>query len=140
MLANPGRHQWIFPAGLRFFNWTVYGTFVAAFGLLGGALKRANIAGHQIQYPTRRIAVLPFDSSNPYLNGASLSDWFVVRILQKLPGVQVIERKDLMEKAAKKLVGRLEESSALAHISASEPTEEVPFLKEAKLSSEDFRR
>lgn len=92
-----GRHQWVLPAALRLFNCALYGTFMGILGLFGCAQKRVNATFPQIQHPTQRIAVLPFESGNPYLNGASLSDGLVVRILQQMPGVQVIERKELFK-------------------------------------------
>ena len=50
------------------------------------------------QYQTsRRVAVLPFESSNPFISGAALSDFFTVQIMRKMHGVEVIERKDLMK-------------------------------------------
>lgn len=92
-----GNHQWVVPAALRCFHVAACGSLSAVFGILGCAQKKVNAVFPQIQYPAHRIAVLPFESGNPYVNGASLSDWMVVQIIKELPGVQVIERKDLMK-------------------------------------------
>ena len=97
MVKCLGRYQWILPAALRVFYWMTYGAFMGILGVFGCTQKKANMAFPQIQYPTHRIAILPFESSNPYVNGGSLSDWFVVKVIQNMPGVQVIERKDLMK-------------------------------------------
>ena len=59
--------------------------------------KRSDVA---IRFPSNlslRIAVLPFDSSNPYISGATLGDYVTVQILHTIDGMQVIERKDLMK-------------------------------------------
>ena len=62
-----------------------------------GCAERS-LSGPSLQYQTsRRVAVLPFESSNPFISGAALSDFFTVQIMRKMHGVEVIERKDLMK-------------------------------------------
>ena len=58
----------------------------------GSALKPSPRGGG-----VHRVAVLPFESSNPYLSGVFFSDSFTVRILREILGLQVIERKDMMK-------------------------------------------
>jgi TolB-like protein len=64
--------------------------------MAGCAEKRVRVAPDP-NSSSYRIAVIPFESSNPYLTGIAFSDCFTVRILREFPGVQVIERKDLMK-------------------------------------------
>ena len=97
MVKALGRYQWVIPTVLHFCLRTAYGVFFGALGLIGCAPNRAALPQGHAEFPTRRIAVLPFESGNPYISGTSLSDCFVVRILQQIPGLQVIERKDLMK-------------------------------------------
>ncbi len=97
MVKALGPYQWIIPAALHYSTRAIYGVFFAAIGTSGCAAKRALVPQVPLHFPTHRIAVLPFDSRNPYISGAALSDCFVVRILQQIPGLQVIERRDLMK-------------------------------------------
>ena len=92
-----GPYQWVIPETLHYAIRAVYGMFFTLLGLAGCASNRAGLVPDRVELPTHRIAVLPFDSRNPYISGTSLSDCFVVSFLQKIPGIQVIERKDLMK-------------------------------------------
>ena len=68
-----------------------------AASLAGCAAERASIQRPGLRGPSHRLAVLPFESANPYIPGAVLGDYFTVSILQNLDDVDVIERKDLMK-------------------------------------------
>ncbi|OGR86482.1 MAG: hypothetical protein A3A86_06795 [Elusimicrobia bacterium RIFCSPLOWO2_01_FULL_60_11] len=97
MVNALGRHQWVIPTALHYVMRASYGVFFGVLGLIGCAPNRAALPQDHAEFPTHRIAVLPFESGNPYISGTSMSDCFVVRILQQIPGLQVIERKDLMK-------------------------------------------
>lgn len=69
----------------------------AGFFQSGCVARRAALPDVQSRPVSGRIAVLPFNSSNPYVPGTTLSDYFIVQLLQNMPEVSVIERKDLMK-------------------------------------------
>jgi TolB-like protein len=73
-------------------------SFLAPLALFvaGCAGNKVSVSPHQNPGPYR-IAVIPFESSNPFLSGHVFSDCFTVRILRDIPDLQVIERKDLMK-------------------------------------------
>lgn len=90
-----GPDRWMLPLVLQYATRVAYGVGFAALGLVGCA-PRSALVPDQIELPNRpKIAVMPFNSSNPYIPGTSISDCFVVNILRNLPQVQIIERKDL---------------------------------------------
>ena len=62
----------------------------------GCAAKKASVVSHPLD-SNYRIAVIPFESSNPYLPGVTFSDCFTAQILRAKPGLQIVERKDLMK-------------------------------------------
>ncbi len=65
--------------------------------LIGCASQKMEMSRYYHERQSRRIAVLPFESSNPYISGMILSDYFTVQILRSMQGWDVIERKDLTQ-------------------------------------------
>ena len=76
-------------------NLTAYFRFLCITALIGCQAGRMSVNGPMHRGPTYDIAVLTFESSNPYLPGHVFSDHFTARILQTIEGMRVIERKDL---------------------------------------------
>lgn len=73
-------------------------SFIFIFSLLAGcSLKQTKNTQMNLQILSRRIAVLPFESSNPFVSGITMSDYFAVQIHREMNGFQVIERKDMMK-------------------------------------------
>lgn len=93
-----GPRHWIVPSMLNLLTRSIYAIALLIPGLAGCLHKSSLQPGqNSMHFPTRRIAVIPFESSNPYLSGTAFSDCFTVQIIQNLTSVQVIERKDLMK-------------------------------------------
>lgn len=63
----------------------------------GCVSKKVSLNPNRATNFSHRIAIIPFESSNPYLSGIVFSDYFTVQILQTFPRLQVIERKDLLK-------------------------------------------
>ena len=76
-------------------NLTAYFWILCITVLIGCQAGRMSVNGPKHQRQTYDIAVLSFQSSNPYLPGSTFSDHFTARILQTIEGIRVIERKDL---------------------------------------------
>ncbi|OGR84792.1 MAG: hypothetical protein A2901_06205 [Elusimicrobia bacterium RIFCSPLOWO2_01_FULL_54_10] len=91
-----GSQFWILPFLANCVLWVGTALAFVLSGIAGCAAKKPAPVSPMGQHPTHRIAILPFESSNPYIPGTSLSDYFVVQILRDTSGLDVVERKDLM--------------------------------------------
>ena len=95
-----------FNSGILFFICAA--VFSSQLALSGCAGKKASLVSSR----PYRVAVLPFDSANPYVPGPQLSDCFTVQLLRSVPEIQVIERKDLakiLQEQKLRLTGILKE-------------------------------
>ena len=68
---------------------------IGAIALMGCGPHR-NYSGHTF-LSRKCIAILPFESNNPYIAGTSIGDRFTVQMIKWFREFQVIERKDLMK-------------------------------------------